>query len=264
MRITAGVGLLLLAVLAFFAFRGVGQVSDVDDEDGELLVLAGTVERIVDGDTVDVVLDSGKVRVRMQGIDAPERDQPLSEEAVALLRQLIGSDEVELQVAEQTSYDRMVARVFAAGTDANAEMVKRGLAMAERRFLDEFDGGESYCVFEHSARLKKAGIWGLPADQRIAPWEWRRRANRPSFTDYGTETVAGCVAAIGKPLTESEPATGDGQRDQREQLPSFTCGTKRTCSAMTSCAEATFYYQMCGVSSLDGNDDGTPCNDICR
>lgn len=44
----------------------------------------------------------------------------------------------------------------------------------------------------------------------------------------------------------------------------FTCGGKRYCREMTSCEEAQFYLTQCGVSSLDGNHDGVPCEKLCR
>lgn len=44
----------------------------------------------------------------------------------------------------------------------------------------------------------------------------------------------------------------------------FQCSGKRTCKEMSSCAEALFYLNQCGVSRLDGDGDGTPCEKICR
>ena len=41
------------------------------------------------------------------------------------------------------------------------------------------------------------------------------------------------------------------------------CGAKRTCGEMTSCAEARFYLNECGLSRLDGDKDGTPCEALC-
>jgi hypothetical protein len=41
------------------------------------------------------------------------------------------------------------------------------------------------------------------------------------------------------------------------------CGTKRFCKQMTSCEEAKFYLTTCGVSSLDGDGDGIPCESLC-
>jgi len=44
----------------------------------------------------------------------------------------------------------------------------------------------------------------------------------------------------------------------------FTCGKKRYCKQMSSCAEARFYLSKCGAKRLDGNRDGIPCNSLCR
>lgn len=54
------------------------------------------------------------------------------------------------------------------------------------------------------------------------------------------------------PATRSEPRSGGG------------CGPKRYCNQMSSCAEAMHYLQECGLSRLDGDGDGVPCESICR
>lgn len=46
--------------------------------------------------------------------------------------------------------------------------------------------------------------------------------------------------------------------------PSQACGTKRTCREMSSCEEARHYLHDCGLSRLDGDGDGVPCNSLCR
>ncbi|MBR0673900.1 excalibur calcium-binding domain-containing protein [Roseomonas soli] len=43
----------------------------------------------------------------------------------------------------------------------------------------------------------------------------------------------------------------------------FACGTKRYCTEMTSCAEAMFHFQQCGLTRLDGDRDGVPCERLC-
>jgi hypothetical protein len=42
-----------------------------------------------------------------------------------------------------------------------------------------------------------------------------------------------------------------------------TCGSKRYCGQMSSCAEARFYLDQCGVFRLDGDHDGVPCERLC-
>ena len=75
-----------------------------------------------------------------------------------------------------------------------------------------------------------------------------------------------------------EPAMGgwtvpgdlQGWRFQVEPAPGgaagggFTCGAKRHCTEMASCAEARFYLSQCGAPQLDSDGDGTPCDALCR
>lgn len=165
-------------------------------EGGEA-VLPGRVTYIVDGDTLDVELDSGIIRVRMHGIDTPERGQPYYAEAKEGLSRLVLGKKVQLQPIGQTSYERMVARVYLGDLDVNAAQIKAGLAYAETRYLNQVDDGATYCAFEGAARSLKRGIWALPWDDRIAPWEWRRKNRLEEFTDFGDEKGTDCIAAMG-------------------------------------------------------------------
>jgi endonuclease YncB( thermonuclease family) len=158
-------------------------------------VLEGVVVGVVDGDTADVRLASGMVRIRFHAIDAPESGQPFGKAAKAALSQLIFGKSVEIEPFEQDRYDRLVARVWLAGVDVNAEMVRTGNAWTYRRYA----GDPQYCAYEKSARDLGQGLWQLPAGQRVAPWEWRQRKSREGrFTDYSQESVAACVAALGR------------------------------------------------------------------
>ena len=76
-------------------------------------------------------------------------------------------------------------------------------------------------------------------------------AGRSSGSSAATDTAARTKAAPGS-------ATGTSAKD------GFACGTKRTCGQMASCAEARFYLNQCGLSRLDGDNDGTPCESLCR
>lgn len=51
---------------------------------------------------------------------------------------------------------------------------------------------------QDEARTAKRGLWSLPRDERIAPWEYRKRKSRESFTDYSAETAKLCIAVLGK------------------------------------------------------------------
>src|SRR5262245_61791988 len=60
-------------------------------------VLPGTVTRIIDGDTIDVQLSTGPIRVRLHGVDTPERDQPWGKESTAALTALVMGKDVEIE-----------------------------------------------------------------------------------------------------------------------------------------------------------------------
>lgn len=157
--------------------------------------LAGRVVGVRDGDTVDVRLQSGMIRVRLHGIDAPEHDQAYGRAAKRELSQMVYRKDVELEPVEQDRYERLVARLWLDGLDVNAELVKRGAAWVYRRYANE----AAWCAYEKQARDRDLGLWALPAEQQVAPWEWRRRDRLGGrFTDYSRQRVAECVASLGK------------------------------------------------------------------
>ena len=155
--------------------------------------MSGTVTRVIDGDTIEVQLSSGPIRVRLNSIDTPEKDQPWGPEAQAALARRVDGKRVELDPVTQDRYDRLVAVVFLDGENVNAWMVQQGDAWAYRDYLDD----PSYCTWEAVARASRLGLWSLPPGSRVAPWEWRAagRGGTDQFTDYSTATVATCVAA---------------------------------------------------------------------
>jgi endonuclease YncB( thermonuclease family) len=74
-------------------------------------------------------------------------------------------------------------------------MIKSGNAWTYRRYADE----PAYCAYEKAARDLGRGLWRLPPADRVAPWEWRQRKSREGrFTDYSPETVATCIASLGR------------------------------------------------------------------
>jgi micrococcal nuclease len=158
-------------------------------------VLPGVVVGIVDGDTADVRLQSGMVRVRLHAVDAPERDQPHGAASKQALSQLVYGKNVNVEPVEQDRYDRLVARLWLDDLDVNAELIRLGAAWTYRRYADD----PAYCAYEKAARDLRRGLWSLPREQRAAPWEWRQRKTLANqFTDYDGESVAACVASLGR------------------------------------------------------------------
>ena len=148
-------------------------------------VIDGTVSRVSDGDTIQVVDRLGtKVKIRLYGIDAPETEkksrktglvskegQPYGQEAFDALRGKIGCQRVRAEVMDIDRYRRAVSVVWLGERNINKEMVREGLAWAYRRYLDR-PYASDYIQAEEEARLEGRGLWrqGNP----LAPWEFRK------------------------------------------------------------------------------------------
>ena len=159
-------------------------------------VLEGRVTRITDGDTIEVQLGSGPIKVRFDSVDAPERKQPGGAEATAALERRLAGQAVAVEPIEQDQYGRMIGVVYLGEENINAWLVREGYAWTYRQYAHD----RRYCEAESAARSEKRGVWARPLDEQQAPWEWRavKRGRGNGFTDYSHETAAQCVTALGK------------------------------------------------------------------
>lgn len=187
------------AVLGLVALLLPGSVGAADAPK-PLPVVAGKVSHVNDGDSLEVELSSGRVRVRMSAIDTPEYDQPYGSKSSAALRELlpIGAD-VELEVVTQDQFRRMVATVWRVDGDkrvnVNEAMLREGHAWAYRRYMKE----PHFCDLEEEARSRKRGLWAQPVNDWVYPPEWRFLKNgeiRTLPAPYA-ETHAKCVEVLG-------------------------------------------------------------------
>jgi endonuclease YncB( thermonuclease family) len=182
----------LIAISALLASAVLGLALAADPSP----VLTGVVTRVVDGDTIDVKLSSGPIRVRLYGIDAPESTQPGGGEATAYLVKRILHQTVDLEPVQQDRYDRLIAIVDLGDEDINETMVQEGYAWAFRKYLKRSD--TDYCYYEADARTAHLGLWSLPAAQQLAPWEYRHHKSGEPYTDDTAETAEHCIATLGK------------------------------------------------------------------
>jgi endonuclease YncB( thermonuclease family) len=149
---------------------------------GVLLLAVGTtsasaadligVPRIIDGDTVEI---SG-VKVRLEGIDAPETDQFCLDDksqprecGKGVRYQLINKSAGRpwtCRVSGQDVFHRSLASCYIDGEDIQRWMVRSGLALSFKRYSHKYDADEA------AAREARAGLW---SGAFIAPWDWRSR-----------------------------------------------------------------------------------------
>src|SRR5690606_14127570 len=91
--------------------------------------LAGRVVAVADGDTFTLRLPGQRdFRIRLFGVDAPERDQPYGRQAGNMLSDTLLGKDAFLVIEDVDNYGRLVATVYAGGDNVNLSLVRQGLA----------------------------------------------------------------------------------------------------------------------------------------
>ena len=188
--------------------------------------LSGRVISVTDGDTVVFLTGGNELRVRLTEIDAPENDQPFGDEATAMLADMVSQDLVTLESEGTDRYGRTLGRFYVGDLDVNREMVRQGGAWVYRDYMTD----ATFLDDEAAARAEGAG------DAPVEPWAWRR----------GDRDAAATVPTV---TSNDSP---------------WSCSDKPYCGDMTSCAQAYFHLEQCGLQRLDRDKDGVPCESICR
>ena len=132
----------------------------------------GRVVEIVDGDTVGVMHDGRAERIRLHGIDAPEKRQAFGRRAQDYLGELIFKQNVRVVVRSKDRYGRTVAELFLGAKNVNHEMVRAGMAWWFRRYAPR---DQVLQDLEEKAREAGVGLWRDP--DAVAPWTFRRPAH---------------------------------------------------------------------------------------
>lgn len=130
----------------------------------------GRVIGVSDGDTLTVLHERRREKVRLHGIDAPEKGQPFGERAKEVTAQLVFGREVAVRSTGQDRHGRTMAEVILPdGRHLNRELVRAGYAWWYRRYSTDRTLG----ALEAQARAARSGLWADP--RAIPPWEWRAR-----------------------------------------------------------------------------------------
>ncbi|MES2775330.1 MAG: thermonuclease family protein [Bacteroidota bacterium] len=131
---------------------------------------SGKVIKIVDGDTYDILFDNQSTqRIRMEGIDAPERGMAFYRVAKDYLGELCFGQTVWIKQTNTDRYGRMVAKTYLAdGMELGLLMIEAGYAWHFKKYSSDLQLANA----EIKARSEKLGLW---VDKNpIAPWEYRK------------------------------------------------------------------------------------------
>lgn len=200
---------------------------------------------VIDGDTIEVSIDNKKEVVRLIGINSPETVDPrkpvecFAREASDKARQILTGKTVSLESdstqGDRDKYNRLLRYVWLEdNTNFNKLMISEGYAY-EYTYDTPYKYQSEFKQAQKEAEASKLGLWVDNACPTSNP--------QPSPTK-----------ASGTSPTTTGGSSGSG----------FTCAGKTLCGQMTSCAEAQFYLNTCGLSRLDADKDGIPCEKICK
>ena len=204
---------------------------------GATETLEGRVVGVHDGDTVTLLMAGNRqIKIRLAQIDAPELDQAFGQQSKQSLSAMVFNKTIKVEKETKDKYGRTVGTLFVEGIDSNKEQIKLGMAWVYRKYLHD----QSLLSLEEAARQAKVGLW---ADANpMAPWDYRHGGKEKKARD-----------------TLIAPREPKAHQDNNA-----ACGSKHYCKEMASCEEAKFYLTQCGLTRIDGDGDGTPCEKLCR
>ena len=137
---------------------------------------------IYDGDTFRVSDGNQEIKIRLCGINAPEKDQALGTASRDHLRSLVaqGNGQIILTKTDTDQYGRTIAEAFIPLPDGEAEihinsqMVADGMAYVYPQYIGSCPNAAPMRTAESNAKSNSLGVWSNPSSQK--PWEYRRRS----------------------------------------------------------------------------------------
>jgi micrococcal nuclease len=194
---------------------------------------------VADGDTITVLArgDKKPERVRLYGIDCPERAQAYGRRAKDFTSDMVFGRHVEIvrMGAEKDRYGRTVAKVWIDKDELGQELLANGLAWHATRH----DNSPHYASLEREARKERHGLWSDPAP--VPPWKWRgakRGAKRATKRGAKRASKRGT-----KPNPQASPSTGPLHGNVKSRVlhsqtcPSYDCKNCTEVFATTDAAK---------------------------
>ena len=132
---------------------------------------SGLVVSVLDGDTLDILHKQHPERIRLSGIDCPEKGQSYGHQAKQATSAMVLGKEVLLQTHGRDRSGHILADVrLPDGTHVNHTLVKNGWCWWYRQYAPR---NTELARLEKHAREAQAGLWVSPT--HVPPWEWRKR-----------------------------------------------------------------------------------------
>ncbi|OGQ95518.1 MAG: hypothetical protein A2521_07605 [Deltaproteobacteria bacterium RIFOXYD12_FULL_57_12] len=126
---------------------------------------------VADGDTITVLHNNRRIRIRLYGIDCPERDQAYGQNARQYMAGLAAGKTVEIDPLDTDDYGRTVALVSLGSLCLNEQMIKAGYAWVPRHHCRQPPRCAAWRDLAHRARTNTIGLWHDA--NPVPPWAWR-------------------------------------------------------------------------------------------
>lgn len=141
--------------------------------------LDGTVIHIADGDSLTLMVDNTPHKIRLLGIDAPERSQAYGKQSRVALNRAVNGKQVTVKWSKRDDYGRIVGKVIYKGRDINLQQLQKGMAWHYKHYEreQELEDRSRYAQAEYLAQRDKLGLW--QDANPVAPWKFRREQRRP-------------------------------------------------------------------------------------
>lgn len=193
------------------------------------------VEKVIDGDTIQVFINGKTATIRLIGIDTPEaveRGRPVQcfgDRASEKAREILGSKSIRLEPdatqGDKDKYGRLLRFVFLEdGTNFNELLIREGYAHEYTYNSNPYKYQMRFLEAERSAREQGLGLWSPNACAQTS-------------TDSKAPTIT------------------NG---------SYSCDCSKLCSQIKTCDEAYYQLNNCGCTKRDADSDGIPCESLCR
>ena len=150
--------------------------SDAELTAAGTLIAQGQVVHIADGDSLTVLASNKEsFKIRLQGIDAPERGQDFGKYCKEQLGQLTNGKTVQVEAYKHDKYGRIIAKISVNDSDVALTLLRQGCGWHYVAYAKEQSPRDSkaYAKAEKQARAAQKGLW--QDAHPVAPWDYRRQ-----------------------------------------------------------------------------------------
>ena len=135
----------------------------------------GKVVGVSDGDTISVMHNGKDEKIRIYGVDCPEKHQDFGQKAKKFTSSMVYGKMVEVEPVTTDRYGRTVGLVSVNGKSLNEELIKNGFAWVYTKYCSK-PICRAWNTYQDQARMNKAGLWSMP--NPVPPWEFRRKNHK--------------------------------------------------------------------------------------